>query len=125
MVLSAASAVRAAILTETLQNVTFYDGGVATGTFTFDTSTSAITAWSISVSGGNTVSFPALTYGTSNSVASFGAGDLGLPRFTFEAGGFFRDVFARASGGGGVFSSRWPGFLKYDEKILFLAGAPA
>lgn len=84
VILGSASAVSAGVLTETLQNVTFYDGGVATGSFTFDTVTSAISDWSISVSGGDTVSFPALTYGTSNSVASFGAGDLGLPRFTFE-----------------------------------------
>jgi hypothetical protein len=77
----------AGLLTETLQNVTFYDGGVANGSFTFDSATSTITNWSISVSGGDTVSFPALTYDTLNSVASAGLGDLGLPRFLFEVGG--------------------------------------
>ena len=47
----------------TLNNVTYADGGVATGSFTLDPSGNFI-AWNISISGGDTVSFPPVTYTT-------------------------------------------------------------
>jgi hypothetical protein len=49
-------------LTWTLHNVTFTDGGVATGSFVFDSSTNTLVSYSISVSGGDTTTFPAFTY---------------------------------------------------------------
>jgi hypothetical protein len=81
-----ASLASASPLTENLQNATFYDGGVATGFFIFETASSSITDWSISVSGGNTGTFPALIYTPANSVASAGAGDLGFPLTGFSFG---------------------------------------
>lgn len=56
----------------TLSNVVFTDGGTATGYFDFDASNNSLSAWNISVSGGNTGTFPAMTYNTSNS-SLFGA----------------------------------------------------
>jgi hypothetical protein len=52
----------AAPRTWTLQNATFTDGGVATGSFVFDSSTNSLVSYSISVSGGDTTTFPAFTY---------------------------------------------------------------
>lgn len=58
----------------TLNGVTFDDGGMATGSFDFDADTSTLLNWDISVSGGNTGSFPALTYSTANASSSYYVG---------------------------------------------------
>lgn len=47
----------------TLNNVTFADGGTAVGSFTLDP-TGNFVAWNISISGGDTVAFPPVTYTT-------------------------------------------------------------
>jgi len=52
----------AAPVTWTLQNVTFTDGGTATGSFVYDASTGIVSSYSISVAGGNTETFPTFTY---------------------------------------------------------------
>jgi len=52
----------AAQVTWTLQNVTFSDAGVATGSFVYDSSSNTVVSYSISVSGGNTATFPAWVY---------------------------------------------------------------
>ncbi len=49
-------------LTWSLENVTFNDGGIATGTFTFESACNSVLDWNISVSGGDEVVFPAFTY---------------------------------------------------------------
>lgn len=46
----------------TLQDVIFTDGGTASGSFTFDADANAVTAFSISVAGGNISTFPAFTW---------------------------------------------------------------
>lgn len=51
----------------TLSNVSFADGGVATGSFVYDASNNTVSNWNISVSGGNTGTFPALVYTPANS----------------------------------------------------------
>lgn len=58
---------RADGITWTLNGVQFADGGTAAGTFTYDAPTEIMSTWSITVSGGNTSTFPALTYTPSNS----------------------------------------------------------
>ena len=55
-----------------LQGVTFADGGTATGAFNYDATTESVTSWNITVAGGNTTSFPPLTYSTSNSTVLVG-----------------------------------------------------
>lgn len=42
--------------------MTFTDGGIATGSFVWDADTHAIGAYDISVSGGNTNTFPLVSY---------------------------------------------------------------
>lgn len=76
----------AAVFIATLQDVTFEDGGVATGFFRFDTNSNTVLNWSISVAGGSTPGLPPFTYDPSNSSSSVGTGDLGLPLtdFTFS-----------------------------------------
>lgn len=64
-------------VTWTLTGVTFADGGTATGWFVYDADTGAISDWSVSVAGGDTATFPALTYmpatgGALNSVSTAG-----------------------------------------------------
>lgn len=49
-------------LTWTLDNVTFADGGVATGTFDYVASRNSIVDWNVSVSGGDETTFPPFTY---------------------------------------------------------------
>jgi hypothetical protein len=49
-------------LTWSLDNVTFHDGGIATGSFTFDASSNAVLNWNIGVNGGDEVVFPAFNY---------------------------------------------------------------
>ncbi len=53
-----AAKAEAAKVTWTLTNVTFDDGGIATGTFDFDAATSTISDWMIDVSGGDETTFP-------------------------------------------------------------------
>jgi len=59
-----------------LQNVTFSDGGTASGSFMFDADTNVVSSWNISVNGGNVKLFPAFTY--SPSTSSFAAVSDGL-----------------------------------------------
>ncbi|QLE55738.1 hypothetical protein [Nostoc sp. TCL26-01] len=61
----------AASLTWTLQNVTFSDGGTATGTFDYDATTGVYTNWNISVSGGDTPNLTAFTYNPTSSNPSY------------------------------------------------------
>jgi hypothetical protein len=65
LALAMAAPAGATLLTETLQNAVFNDGGTATGSFTYDTSSSLITQFSISVAGGNTALFAPVTYDSS------------------------------------------------------------
>jgi hypothetical protein len=58
-------------VTWTLSGVTFSDGGTATGSFVFDVDTNTISTWSVSVAGGNTVTFPPVTYDMATSSASY------------------------------------------------------
>jgi len=69
-------------VTWTLQNVTFDDGGTASGWFVYDADTpqAPTIEFSISVSGGNTQIFPPITYDSSNAsmyVGEGGTGDAG------------------------------------------------
>lgn len=50
-----------------LTGVTFDDGGTASGQFSYDSNAHKVGFWSISVAGGNTASFPEITYQASNS----------------------------------------------------------
>ena len=59
---------KAAPLTWTL-HVTFADGGVAAGVFTFDSDTNTISNWNISATGGNTSVFFPFTFTPGNSYA--------------------------------------------------------
>jgi hypothetical protein len=52
-------------------NGTFADGGVLSGSFTFDADTNSIPTWNISVSGGDTATFPDFTYTTGIVPAGF------------------------------------------------------
>lgn len=57
-------------VTWTLSGVTFTDGGTASGSFVYDADNPvpyAVLNWSISVAGGDTATFPVLTYDQSNS----------------------------------------------------------
>lgn len=56
-------------VTWNLNNVTFTDGGTATGSFTFDDAANAVSTFSIMVAGGNTDTFPAVTYDNSDAGA--------------------------------------------------------
>jgi hypothetical protein len=60
----------AASITWTLTNVGFKDGGIATGSFTFDTIVGKPTAWNISVSLGDTANFAPFIYTTANGILS-------------------------------------------------------
>ncbi len=57
----------AAPVTWTLTGVTFNDGGTASGTFTWNADTDTIGDYSISVTGGNTGTFPAFTWDPADS----------------------------------------------------------
>jgi hypothetical protein len=81
-----APAAHAAWLTWTLQDVTFTDGGVATGQFTYNADLDLFGDYSISVSGGNTTTFPAFIYTPSSSVPQL-AGANGESFFTFSGPG--------------------------------------
>lgn len=58
-------------VTWTLSGVTFSDQGTATGAFVYDADTNAISSWSVSVAGGNTDTFPPVTYDNTTSSASY------------------------------------------------------
>ena len=57
-----ASSIHAAPITWTLENVTFADGGTATGSFAFDSVTDTYSGISITTQGGDAVAFPGLSY---------------------------------------------------------------
>jgi len=54
-VLGAATSAGAAILTWTLQDVTFVDGGTASGSFVYDTASHATSDWDITTTAGTTL----------------------------------------------------------------------
>jgi hypothetical protein len=54
-----------------LQNATFSDGGMANGSFVYDATTNTVSQASITVSGGNTLTFPALTFTYPNGNVSY------------------------------------------------------
>lgn len=78
-ILGPASAAKGAMLVETLQGATFYDGGIATGSFVYDTVSHTISTFSISVSGGDTFGLTPFTYDNTTANASIGTGELGVP----------------------------------------------
>ena len=53
-------------VTWTLSGATFSDGGTATGSFVYDADTNTLSNWSVSVAGGNTGTFPPITYDTTS-----------------------------------------------------------
>lgn len=57
-------------VTWTLSGATFNDGGTATGSFVYDADTGTLSNWSVSVAGGNTGTFPPITYDTTNGSSS-------------------------------------------------------
>lgn len=82
--LLACSGASAFPVTWTLSGVTFADGGTASGSFVYDAATNNVSdildTFSISVAGGDTATFPAITYDPSNAsafVADHGGGDYG------------------------------------------------
>jgi len=82
----------------TLEGVTFVDGGTASGWFVFDADLpgdqQAITDFSISVDGGDTATFPPITYVSANAygnVVDQGAGDYGAI-FSLSAPGETRGI---------------------------------
>jgi len=76
----------------TLQDVSFEEGGTAAGWFVYDEPTGLVIDWSLSVSGGDTVTFPAASWRAGASVAA--VGDFGNPALTvfFYAGDPRRDL---------------------------------
>jgi len=78
---------RPAPLTWTLDNVVFEDGAVASGTFVYDAALNSVSEWNVSVSGGDVVTFPAVSYDSSLADHHFEVGVLtGLQIFFFEIG---------------------------------------
>jgi hypothetical protein len=57
-------------VTWTLSGATFSDGGTATGSFVYDVDTGTLSNWSVSVAGGNTGTFPPITYDTTSGSSS-------------------------------------------------------
>lgn len=49
-------------------NARFADGGTITGRFTYDADTNVVSNWNVSVAGGNTATFPPITYDTTTSI---------------------------------------------------------
>src|SRR5213593_3041943 len=74
----------AATVTWTVSGGTFEDGGVVTGSFTYDSVTFVCSSWSMSVSGGNTATIPAFTYAPGANQSC--AGDGTVLVFTFDNG---------------------------------------
>jgi hypothetical protein len=68
-------------VTWTLSGATFGDGGTASGSFVYDADTNTLSNWSVSVAGGNTGTFPAVTYDTTTSqslIAGQGTSGVGI-----------------------------------------------
>jgi hypothetical protein len=86
-------------VTWTLSGATFVDGGTASGSFVYDADyqpgqQQALTSFSISVDGGDTVVFPPVTYSPANAYGSMidgGAGDFGAI-FSLNAPGETRGI---------------------------------
>lgn len=76
-----------------LSGVAFADGGIATGFFTWDASTDTMGAYSISVSGGDIDTFPAVAYDNGDSSATWMLliGDSNNT-FIFEMNGSVREL---------------------------------
>lgn len=81
-----APAAQAAWVTWTLQDVTFTDGGIATGQFVYNADLDLFGSYSISVSGGDTTTFPAFVYTPLTSVPQL-AGVNGESFFVFSGPG--------------------------------------
>ncbi len=90
--LAATSAAVAAPVRWTLKDVAFEDGGSAAGWFVYDEPTGLLIDWSLSVSGGDTLTFPPTTWRAGASTAA--VGDFGNPALTvfFYAGDPRRDL---------------------------------
>lgn len=71
----------------TFNGATFNDGGTATGSFVYDADTDTLSNWSVSVAGGNTGSFPAFTYDTTNATGSISGQGATLTGVLLEAAG--------------------------------------
>lgn len=64
---------------------TFVDGGTFSGTFILDAATSTVGVYSITVAGGNTANFPAVTYTPDNSTPHFSLfSGQSLPTLSFQ-----------------------------------------
>src|ERR1700736_6020723 len=63
------SAAKANPVTWTLSGVTFTDGGIANGSFVYDAASNTISAWSITVVGGDTSLFSPFIYNSADSTA--------------------------------------------------------
>jgi hypothetical protein len=53
-----------------LADAKFADGGAIVGSFVYDATTNTVSDWSVSVAGGATASFPAVTYNTTTGTAN-------------------------------------------------------
>ena len=60
--LAGALAIQATMVTWTLANAQFSDGGTATGSFVYDAASQTVLSYSILASGGNEVTFPAFLF---------------------------------------------------------------
>jgi len=81
---------QAAPVTWTLEGVTFEDGGVATGSFIFNTNNNSVIDWNVSVIAGDESVFPVFNY-TPATVQEVGIFDTGAGGQSFV---FFVDPFA-------------------------------
>ncbi len=67
--LAAAGEARADPVIWTLSGVTFSDGGIASGSFVYDATSNTVSAWSITVTGGDTGLFSPFIYNPGDSTA--------------------------------------------------------
>jgi len=58
-------------VTWTLSGTTFNDGGTASGAFVYDADTDTFSSWSVTVAGGDTATFPPLTYDAGTSISRY------------------------------------------------------
>lgn len=58
-------------VTWTLSGATFSDTGTATGSFVYDADTNTVSNWSVTVAGGDTQTFPPITYDPGTSIGSY------------------------------------------------------
>ena len=77
------------LITWTLNDVVLADGAVASGFFEYAGGAVDPTNWSISVSGGNTTNFPAVTYSPANSGSGFSNSVVAIFDFNDDTGGPF------------------------------------